>query len=152
MTGKYRLVGWVGILAAALGLLLVAGLDTGGTETDAERVQRLSDSFACPECQGQSVSESNAAVAATIRQFISDEVTAGSTDREIRDQLIVSYEARVLLNPPAEGVTTLLWVLPVMLVVLGAMGVAGAITRNRGANREPSAEDEDLLAKARSRP
>lgn len=151
MTGRYRAVGWVGIVVAVLALLLVAGLDTGGAETDAERVQRLSDSFACPECQGQSVSESNAAVAATIRQFISDEVTAGSTDREIRDQLIGAYEARVLLNPPAEGVTTLLWVLPVMLVVLGAMGVAGAITRNRGANREPSAEDEDLLAKARTR-
>lgn len=146
-----RLMGWVGIAVAVVALLLVAGLDTGGAETDAERVQRLSDSYACPQCQGQSVSESNAAVAATIRQFISDEVTAGSTDREIRDQLIGAYQARVLLNPPAEGITTLIWVLPVMLVVIGAMGVAGAITRNRGANREPSSEDRELLERARSR-
>lgn len=97
------------------------------------------------------MSESNAAVAATIRQFISDEVTAGSTDREIRDQLLSAYEARVLLNPPAEGITTLVWVLPVMLVVIGAVGVAAAITRNRGPGREPSAEDRALVAEARTR-
>lgn len=144
-----RFLAWIGLAVAALGLLVVAAVDDGGAETDAQRVQRLSNSYACPVCQGQSVADSNAAIAATIRQFISDEVTAGATDREIRDDLIADYDAEVLLNPPAEGLTTLVWVLPVMVVVLGAMGVAAAVTRNQGVSRTASDEDRELLAKAR---
>ena len=149
LTSGRRFLAWIGLAVAAVGLLAVASFDDGGFETDAERVQRLSDSYACPVCQGQSVADSNAAIAATIRQFISDEVTSGSSDLEIRDDLISDYRAEVLLNPPAEGITTLVWVLPVMVVVVGAMGVGAAITRNKGVTRGPTEEDLELLAKAR---
>ena len=150
MTPQRRLLAWVGLAAAAVGLLLVAAVDQGGIESDAEQIQRLSESYACPVCDGESVADSNAAVAASIRQFISDEVTAGTSEVQIRNQLIEAYGVEVLLNPPAEGITALVWVLPVMFVVLGAVGVAGAITRNnRDSDRDPSQEDRELLARAR---
>lgn len=151
MTPHVRLLAWVAVLAASLSLLIVAAVDDGGLETDAERIQRLADSYACPECRGQSVAESNAAVAVTIRQFISDSVTEGASDREIRDQLVVSYQARVLLNPPAEGFASLVWILPVVLVVVGAVGVGAAITGNRGQGRTVSDEDRELVERARNR-
>ena len=151
MSARFRLLSWVAVLAAALALLVVSGVDDRGAETDAERVQRLSESFACPVCQGESVAESNAAVAVNIRQFISDEVTAGATDEEIRDRLVQSYQARVLLNPPAEGFASLVWVLPVVLVVVGAVGVGASVTRNRGSDRPASEEDRALVERARRR-
>lgn len=151
MSTRMRLLAWVAILATSLSLLVVAGVDDGGLETDADRIQRLADSYACPECRGQSVAESNAAVAATIRQFISDSVTEGATDVEIRDQLVAAYEARVLLNPPAEGFASLVWILPVVLVVIGAVGVGAAITGNRGSGRTASDEDRELVERAKSR-
>ena len=148
MTPRTRLVAWAGIVAATIALLVVAAVDTGGVETDAERVQRLADSYACPTCQGQSVADSNAAVAANIRQLLNQRVADGATDTEIRDELIAAYDAEILLNPPAEGIATLVWVLPVMLVVLGAAGVVAAVTRNQGDLRAPSSEDRALLEKA----
>ncbi|MEL6984123.1 MAG: cytochrome c-type biogenesis protein [Actinomycetota bacterium] len=151
MGPRLRLLAWVAVLATSLSLLVVAAVDDGGLETDADRIQRLADSYACPECRGQSVAESNAAVAATIRQFISDSVTAGATDREIRDQLVASYQARVLLNPPAEGFASLIWILPVVLVVIGAVGVGTAITGNRGSGRRASDEDRELVERAKQR-
>jgi cytochrome c-type biogenesis protein CcmH len=151
MSGRVRLLGWVAILAATLALVVVAAVDQGGAETDVERIQRLSESYACPQCRGQSVAESNAAVAVTIRQFISDSVTAGATDEEIRDRLLASYQARILLNPPADGFAALVWVLPVMLVVVGAVGVGAVITARRGAEREVSEEDRELVDRARTR-
>lgn len=151
LSNRARLLAWIGLLVAASALLTVAAVDDGGVETDAERVQRLSESYACPVCSGESVAESNAAVAATIRQYISDEITAGRSEEEIRDDLIRSYGVEVLLNPPAEGITTLVWVLPVFVVVVGTVGVVGAVTRNRGPSRDPSGEDRELLARARSR-
>ena len=90
-------------------------------------------------------------MAANIRQFIADEVDAGATDDEIRDQLVDSYEARVLLTPPAEGFASLVWVLPVVLVVVGAVGVAAAISRSRGSGRAASDEDRELVERARNR-
>ncbi len=149
MTGRRRTIAWVAIVAAALSLLAVASIDQGGVETDAERVQRLQDSFACPECRGESVADSNAAVAANIRQFISAEVAGGATDLEIRNDLLRAYDAQVLLNPPADGLAALLWVLPVVIATAGAAAVAGVVTR-----RTPDAAltdaDRALVAAARA--
>ena len=142
---------WFGIVASMIFLLAVASFDDGGIETDGERVARLSESFACPECRGQSVSESNAAVAVTIRQFIRNEVTKGSTDEEIRDSLVTSYTSRVLLNPPAEGFSSLIWILPVMVFVGGSAGVGWTVNRSRSGSRDATEADRSLVAEARAR-
>lgn len=145
-----RLVVWVALFAAMVGLLAVATFDDGGLETDAERVQRLSDSFACPECQGESVSESNAAVAANIRDRIRVMVGEGASDQEIRDELLQGYGTRILLNPPAEGLASLLWILPVVLLVGGAAGITHLLSRSREPDRLASDDDHKLVAQARS--
>lgn len=145
-----RPIAWIGLLVAAVALLTVASLDTGGIETDAERIQRLNESFACPVCSGESVAESNAAVSATIRQRIAEEVTNGSSDVEIRDQLVAAYGVSVLLNPPAEGFAALIWILPVVVAVFAAMGAAVVFSRaGPSARRDPTEEDRELVERAR---
>ena len=150
MVGSLRTSLWIGIVASALLLLAVAGLDTGGELNDEERIQQLSESYACPVCSGQSVSESNAPVAATIRRFIGNEVRAGATDEEIRNQLLQSYSAEVLLNPPAEGISSLIWILPVVVLCGGSAALGLALTRQRGGSRDMTDEDAELVAKARA--
>ncbi len=143
MTG--RLVRWVAVLAASIGLLVVAAVDTGA-ETEGERVQRLHDSYACPVCDGQSVADSNASVAVAIRNFISDEVAAGASDDQIRDDILRSWPGS-LLNPPGEGFAALVWVLPVLVTVVGATGVAFAVGRR--VEGSATSADEQLVAAAR---
>jgi len=149
LTPATRRVGWVAIVVAAVALLVVASIDRGGAETDAERIQRLTESFACPVCNGESVAESNAAAAATIREFIADEVTAGSTDAEIRDRLVVGYGGEVLRNPPADGVATLVWLLPVLAAVGGAAAVATMMGRRQAGGGAVSDADRELVRRAR---
>jgi cytochrome c-type biogenesis protein CcmH/NrfF len=91
-------------------------------------------------------------VAATIRQFIANEVADGSSDEEIRNDLLRAYGARVLLTPPAEGLASLLWILPVVLVVGGAAGLALMVDRSR-AKRSPEAlskADREMVRLARA--
>lgn len=140
---------WFGLLASMAFLLFVASFEGGGVTTDGERVQQLSESFACPECAGQSVAESNAGVASTIRQFIRNEVTAGSTDTEIRDQLVIAYGSEVLLRPPSEGISSLIWILPVIVLVGGSAAVGWTLRRSRGASRDVTDADRLLVAEAR---
>ncbi len=142
---------WVSIIASGLLLLAVAALDSSGPETADERTQRLSESFACPICKGQAVAESNAGVSATIRQFIRIEVSAGSTDDMIRDDLILAYGEQVLLTPPAEGVGSLIWILPVVVLVGGCAALGLVLTRKRGDGRELTAIDQQLVDEARTR-
>lgn len=144
-----RLGLWIAILVAAVSMLSVATFDDRGPETTEERIQRLSDSFACPECDGQAVSESNAAVAATIRALIRDRVAEGLTDVEIRDELIRGYSSDVLLNPPSEGISALVWILPVVFVVFGVGGWVLAVRRS-GGSRTATETDRQLVADARA--
>ncbi|MGI9611760.1 MAG: cytochrome c-type biogenesis protein [Acidimicrobiales bacterium] len=150
MNAPGNLVRWVAVVAAAVGLLLVATIDSGGAETDAERIQRLSDSFACPQCQGESVSESSAAVAATIRDFIAAEVAAGATDEEIRDDLIAGYGGRVLLTPPAEGIASLVWILPVVVLTGGAAAAAAVFAGRERNDVTVTDADRELVEQALS--
>ncbi|MCP5025806.1 MAG: cytochrome c-type biogenesis protein CcmH [Actinomycetia bacterium] len=150
MTAKrLRVIGWAAMGAAAFALIAVATFGGGGAETDAERIQRLSESFACPQCRGESVADSNAAVAATIRRFIAQEVTAGATDTEIRDDLLAAYQTSVLLTPPADGLASLLWILPVVLAVGGAAAVTTMATRTQAKPVVVSDADLQLVSKAR---
>lgn len=139
---------WIvlGVLAAVF--LLIATFDSGGPREGADRVQYLSTVYACPQCNGQSVAESNAAVAATIRDFIRVEVSAGATDQEIRDELIRAYGSEVLLTPPAEGVSLVIWILPVVVVVGGAALVVSIVRRRGDGLRAPTRADESLVADA----
>lgn len=134
-----RRVIWGAILLVVVVLLAVVGLGDSSEETSAERIQRLSYSYACPECKGQSVAESNAAVSVTIRDFIADSVNEGASDTQIRDELVRSYGPRVLLNPPSDGFSSLLWILPVVFVVAGVAGVAWFVTRDGPGPNAPRA-------------
>lgn len=148
-SGRHGAIAWAALAAAALALLAVATFGGGGVETDAERIQRLHQSYACPQCRGESVADSNAAVAATIRQFIANEVAAGSTDTEIRNDLLQAYQARVLLTPPADGFASLLWILPVMLAVGGATLVTILATKGQNDADGPTDVDRELVRQAR---
>ena len=147
---RARRVTWVALLTLLAGLLVVAAVDDGGAPTSGERTQALSQRFACTECQGQSVAESNSAVAANLRDFIGAEVRAGRSDAEIEQALIRAYGRQVVLSPPSTGFGALAWVLPVVGFTAGATAVAWVLTRDRGrAAAEPTDEDRALVEQAR---
>lgn len=139
---------WLLILVAATALLAVATFSGNQTLSDGERVQYLSERFACPVCDGQSVSESNAAVATTIREFIAIEVNNGSTDTEIRDELVKSYGTSVLMTPPSDGAAVLVWILPIAVLVFGMVGIAEAARRGRIKAAKATSDDFELVEQA----
>lgn len=141
-----RLVRWSAVFAAVVALLVVSVVDRGA-ETEQERIQRLHGSYACPVCDGQSVADSDAPVAQTIRVFIEEQVALGVSDDRIRDDILTAWPGS-LLNPPGEGFAALVWVLPVVVAVVGAVGVAFVVGR-RVEGVAVTDADRDLVAAAR---
>lgn len=146
-----RRIAWLVIIAASLSALVIATQVDGPPRTNEDRVRALSEDFACPTCDGQSVAESNAVVAQEIRLEIRRRVDDGQTDEEITDSLIASFDESIDLRPRASGIVGLVWALPVFFMVFGVAGLAAVFVRwQNAAVQEASAEDTALVERLRT--
>jgi len=106
------------------------------TETRARALQRQ---LRCLVCQGESIDESGATLAADLRHLVRQQIAAGKSDAEIKRFLVARYGDFILMQPPLQSDTLVLWLAP-FVVLLGAGGVAfWAIRRAR-----PTADEEPL--------
>ncbi|HEY1431002.1 MAG TPA: cytochrome c-type biogenesis protein, partial [Stellaceae bacterium] len=83
------------------------------------RARVISQDLRCLVCQNESIDESNAQLAHDLRLLVRRRLVAGDTDQQLLNYIVARYGVFVLLNPPFEPVTWLLWLGPPALV-LGA--------------------------------
>jgi cytochrome c-type biogenesis protein CcmH len=110
------------------------------------RAEKIGRELRCLVCQNESVEDSNAALAHDLRLLIRRHLVAGDSDRQVIDFLVHRYGVFILLDPPFEPVTYLLWLGPPLLV-LGAGGVLLLRARRRAAVAPPP----DLTAEENAR-
>lgn len=146
-----RLASWLAVTAIALTALVFGAIDEGEPATNADRAYSLAKDFACPVCQGQSVAESDVPVARNIRREIRVWVDEGQSDGFIRDQLVETFGEDVDYTPSGDGITSLVWILP---VVGGAVAIGGLVIVFRrwklDAAIEANSDDEAIVAAARA--
>ena len=87
------------------------------------RARSLGKELRCLVCQNQSIDDSDASLAKDLRNVVRERLLAGDDDQEIKDFLVDRYGAFVLLKPPVETSTYLLWAGPFLIFALGAAGV-----------------------------
>ena len=83
------------------------------------RARNISKNIRCMICQNQSIDESNAPLAKDLRILIRNKIKEGSTDKEIYNFLTDRYGEFILLNPPFNSKTLMLWLLPFVFLFLG---------------------------------
>jgi cytochrome c-type biogenesis protein CcmH len=111
------------------------------------RARALSEELRCLVCQNQSIDESNADLAHDLRVLLRKRILAGDTDQQVLDYIVARYGQFVLLDPPFEPMTYLLWLTPGVLV-LGAGGllVVRAYRRRPDERLPPLTEEERARA------
>jgi cytochrome c-type biogenesis protein CcmH len=104
---------------------------------------------ACPTCDGESVFVSRASAAEAIRKQVAREVAAGEkSDTEIIGSISDSFNAQILLVPRATGLDSLVWVLPIAVLVCAVAGLAMAFRKWRKQNTiGATGEDFELVNK-----
>lgn len=146
-----RIASWLLLVVIGASTLVFAAVDEGAPTTNADRAYSLAKDFACPVCQGQSVAESDVVVARNIRREIRVWVDEGRSDEFIRDELVATFGEDIDYTPSGDGVTALVWILP---VVAGAVAVGGLVFVFRKWRLEgelaASEDDEALVAAARA--
>jgi cytochrome c-type biogenesis protein CcmH len=108
------------------------------------RARDISGGLRCLVCQNQSIDDSNAPLARDLRILVRQRLTAGDTDEEVRNYLVARYGNFVLLKPPLEAGTLLLWLTPLLALAAGA---AIALRRFRRAPRASEALTSDEEAR-----
>ena len=87
------------------------------------RYEKLISEVRCLQCQNQSIKDSNVTLAADLRREIARMIEEGQSDEEIADFLVTRYGEFALYRPKMSGKTLVLWVVPFLLVLLGAFAL-----------------------------
>jgi cytochrome c-type biogenesis protein CcmH len=100
------------------------------------RARIISQDLRCLVCQNQSIDDSNAPLAKDLRVIVRERLSAGDSNDEVFGYVVARYGNYVLLKPPLQQDTIILWLAPFLLMVI-ALGVAIAYLRKR-----PEVDDE----------
>lgn len=115
------------ILAALLLLVALAAPAVEPRERLADpaqeaRARAISSQLRCLVCQNEFVDDSGADLAHDIRVFVRERLTAGDTNAQAMQAIVSRYGSFVLLKPPVEPATYLLWYGPPLLLAAGLAG------------------------------
>ena len=93
--------------------------------------QALMLSVRCLVCQGQSIADSDAEMAADMRSMIRKRIAAGEKPEAIRSWLIERYGDWVSYKPVIDAKTAPLWLAPILLIAFGAYLARGMFRKRR---------------------
>ncbi|MFC6197017.1 cytochrome c-type biogenesis protein [Ponticaulis profundi] len=115
-----------------------------------ERTETISKTLRCVICQNQSIADSNSTLAEDMRNLVERRVRLGDSDEEVRDYMQARYGDFVLMKPPVQWNTYLLWFGPLLLVGLGGIWY---ILTLRSAQKAQAAKagDDELSAEEEAR-
>jgi cytochrome c-type biogenesis protein CcmH len=124
-------------LALSFGIAqATAGPDSLSDPKLEARAVALQKELRCVVCQGQSLDESNAPLAADLRKLIRTHIAAGESDAQIKNYLVARYGDFILMKPPLELDTYALWFGPLAVLLIGGVGAGAVVVRARARMRK----------------
>ncbi len=87
------------------------------------RARVISKDLRCLVCQNQSIDDSDADLAKDLRVIVRERLSAGDSNDEVLDFVVVRYGNYVLLNPPVNNQTMVLWAGPIFILLFGFIAV-----------------------------
>lgn len=120
MSEKARNIIAIGVSAVALSFIVLGSSSGPAAEASPEeRIESLSASIRCPFCNGESLADSQANVAADYRALIAEQVEQGMTDAEIIDEFAANFGDSFILDTSTSPWSIALWVIPVAALLIG---------------------------------
>ena len=112
------------------------------------RAREVSRDLRCLVCQNQSIDDSDAPLAHDLRVLLRQRLSAGDTNAQAKQFLVDRYGDYVLLKPPFNSETLVLWLGPLLFLLVG-LGAAFAVYRQRRLKPVTAADTLSAEEKAR---
>jgi cytochrome c-type biogenesis protein CcmH len=104
-------------------------------------VNRIAKQMYCPVCENEPLDACRTAACLQWRSQIKQMLSEGQSEQQIKDYFVARYGVRVLAQPPAQGTSLWLYVLPIVGLIVGAVIVVWLLRRLRARGAEaPVAE------------
>lgn len=111
---------WAAALTAPL---LLGAAATNDEQTIDARFRALTEQLRCLVCQNETLADSSADLAISLRREIREMMTKGASDRDVIAFLTARYGDFVLYRPPLKPKTWLLWFGPLLGLIASIVGV-----------------------------
>ncbi|HEU5349496.1 MAG TPA: cytochrome c-type biogenesis protein [Ktedonobacterales bacterium] len=145
----------VGIVLLIGAVWLVTAISAAQPKTLDQRTLEVAGQIQCPVCNGESVADSPSLKAAEMRSVIRQQLAEGRSEQQVLDYFSQVYGSDILESPPRQGFTSLIWLMPVLMLVAGVAAViafarewqqqariAGAVSVEDGADDVALSPDE----------
>ena len=113
---RWRNYSWFVLL-----LLLLPGRSQAQTPITDDEVNAVARELFCPICESTPLDVCPTQACADWRELIRTQLSQGKSKQEILDYFADQYGDRVLAEPPRRGFDLIVWVLPIMAVIVGAV-------------------------------
>jgi len=107
------------VLVAVLAVWVVTFAVSARTRSMEQRTHDIASQLRCPVCNGESVADSSTPIAQQMRSVIRQDVEAGQSDDQIIASFRASYGDSILLRPPLDGFTAIIWFGPIVALLAG---------------------------------
>ena len=146
--GRSKLSFWVGLVLVVSAVVfgVVGGCVREEDLTTDQRVYQLSTQLMCPVCDGQTLDQSQAQLSLDMQEVIRRKVEDGESNAEIREYFVDRYGEVVLASPDAGGFNLVVWVMPVVIFVGGALLVGNAFLNMRRQRRSGNGDSVKVEA------
>ncbi|MEX1183585.1 MAG: cytochrome c-type biogenesis protein [Gemmatimonadota bacterium] len=126
--GVAALIACMLVIVAAFPPRAVAQTQTGAVqiveEVELDRQTRdVAAQLRCVVCQGLSIQDSPSSLAQEMRAVVREQLAAGKSPDEVKQFFVDKYGEWVLLQPRASGFNLLVYALPVLMLIGGAVFV-----------------------------
>lgn len=139
---KQVLAALAALLLAAPALAVLPDEMLANSQLEA-RARTISQQLRCMVCQNQTIDDSDAPLARDLRLLVRERLVRGDSDQAATAYIVARYGSYVLLQPPLEPATLLLWLGPAAFVLAGGAGVAVYLRRRRTAVTDAPLSPED---------
>lgn len=106
-----------------------------------QRARVISKDLRCLVCQNQSIDDSNAPLAKDLRVIVRERLKAGDSDAQIFEFVVARYGNYVLLQPPLQSDTLLLWATPFLVLALSLTMVVAYLRKSQHEADETEVSD-----------
>ncbi len=102
-------------------LLTVSGASAQSATPSPDEVNRVARQLYCPVCENVPLDVCPTQACADWRADINDKLAQGWTDEQIKNYFAQQYGDRVLARPPARGLNLVVYIVPPLALLLGAI-------------------------------
>ena len=89
----------------------------------------LMETLRCIQCQGQSIADSDAPIAAAMRSEVRQRISGGESPTQIRNLMVQRYGDWVSFQPGGDATGVFLWALPLLILLGGIWFARGMFTK-----------------------